>query len=68
MASEKEDDVQQALVHDIGKIGVDDAVLSKPGALGPAEQAAMMAHACEQCHRNGKDFKGLTYACARPES
>ena len=33
-----------ALLHDIGKIGVVDSILAKPGPLSPPEQAAMMAH------------------------
>ena len=33
-----------ALVHDIGKIGVVDSILGKPGPLNPMEQVAMMAH------------------------
>ncbi|HEY8425232.1 MAG TPA: diguanylate cyclase [Limnochordales bacterium] len=34
-----------ALLHDVGKIGVADSVLRKPGPLDPAERAVMMAHA-----------------------
>ena len=33
-----------ALLHDIGKIGIVDSILGKPGPLTPGEQAAMMAH------------------------
>lgn len=33
-----------ALLHDVGKIGVADSVLRKPGPLEPAERAVMMAH------------------------
>ena len=33
-----------ALLHDIGKIGVADAVLRKPGPLAPAEQAQIRQH------------------------
>lgn len=33
-----------AALHDIGKIGIPDAVLRKPGALSPAERQAMNAH------------------------
>ena len=32
------------LLHDLGKIGIPDAVLRKPGALTPAEQALMRTH------------------------
>lgn len=34
-----------ALLHDVGKIGVDDAVLLKPGPLSDREQTQMRAHA-----------------------
>jgi putative two-component system response regulator len=33
-----------AMIHDIGKIGVDDAILRKPGPLDPDELAKMRAH------------------------
>ena len=33
-----------ARVHDIGKIGIPDAILHKPGPLTPEERAAMQAH------------------------
>ncbi|HEY8486163.1 MAG TPA: GAF domain-containing protein [Limnochordales bacterium] len=33
-----------ALLHDVGKIGIADSVLRKPGPLGPAERAVMMSH------------------------
>ena len=32
------------IVHDVGKIGVDDAILCKPGALDPDEEAEMRKH------------------------
>jgi HD-GYP domain-containing protein (c-di-GMP phosphodiesterase class II) len=32
------------IVHDVGKIGVDDAILLKPGALTAAEEAEMRKH------------------------
>jgi diguanylate cyclase (GGDEF)-like protein len=35
---------EAALVHDVGKIGVPDAVLLKPGRLDPAEYAQIQAH------------------------
>ena len=35
---------QVALLHDIGKIGVGDAILSKPGPLNEAEQEVMRMH------------------------
>ncbi len=34
-----------ALVHDVGKIGIDDAILRKPSALTPSERAQIRAHA-----------------------
>lgn len=36
-----------ALLHDIGKLGVSNAILDKPGRLGPAEWAVMQAHAAK---------------------
>lgn len=33
------------LVHDLGKVGIPDAILNKPGPLDPAERSVMMAHA-----------------------
>ena len=33
-----------ALLHDVGKIGIADSVLRKPGPLGPGERAVMMSH------------------------
>jgi len=40
------DQVSQAgLLHDVGKVGVPDAVLNKPGPLDPAERTLMMGHA-----------------------
>ena len=33
-----------ALLHDIGKVGVPDAILNKPGPLTPAERAVMAEH------------------------
>jgi putative nucleotidyltransferase with HDIG domain len=35
---------QGALLHDIGKIGLPDAILSKPGPLTPDERALMLQH------------------------
>jgi len=32
------------LLHDVGKIGIPDAILRKPGKLDPAERAIMMTH------------------------
>jgi HD-GYP domain-containing protein (c-di-GMP phosphodiesterase class II) len=37
--------IASARVHDIGKIGIPDAVLQKPGALTPEEWAIMQSHA-----------------------
>ncbi|MCC7293085.1 MAG: HD domain-containing protein [Phycisphaerales bacterium] len=39
-----EDIYQGALLHDIGKIGIPDAILLKPGALTPEERQVMQAH------------------------
>jgi HD-GYP domain-containing protein (c-di-GMP phosphodiesterase class II) len=33
------------LLHDVGKIGIPDAILMKPGALDPRERAVMQTHA-----------------------
>lgn len=33
-----------AMLHDVGKIGIPDAILKKPGKLDPAEYAAMQMH------------------------
>ena len=33
-----------ALLHDVGKIGIADSVLRKPGPLNPTERAVMMSH------------------------
>ncbi|MBE3519773.1 MAG: GAF domain-containing protein, partial [Firmicutes bacterium] len=33
------------LVHDVGKVGIPDAILNKPGPLSPAERSIMMGHA-----------------------
>ncbi len=33
-----------ALLHDVGKIGIDDKILNKPGRLTPAERAVIMTH------------------------
>lgn len=43
--AELENLAQAALLHDIGKIGVPDAVLLKDGPLTPLEQLAMQSHA-----------------------
>jgi putative two-component system response regulator len=45
LGEEAERQIEQAgLLHDIGKIGVPDAILMKPGALTEAEYAVMCAH------------------------
>jgi putative nucleotidyltransferase with HDIG domain len=36
--------VMGAILHDIGKIGISDAILQKPGALNAAESATMRSH------------------------
>jgi HD-GYP domain-containing protein (c-di-GMP phosphodiesterase class II) len=46
------------LLHDVGKIGIDDQVLRKPGALTPAEYEHIKTHA-EIGHRILKDLKQL---------
>lgn len=43
-AAFREDLTRGALLHDIGKIGLPDAILLKPGALDRAEAAAMRSH------------------------
>ncbi|MBI6546998.1 MAG: diguanylate cyclase [Cyanobacteria bacterium NC_groundwater_1444_Ag_S-0.65um_54_12] len=43
-AGQVEDIYVAGLLHDIGKIGIADAVLHKPGALNYAERALMMQH------------------------
>jgi diguanylate cyclase (GGDEF)-like protein len=60
--SEHERDVLEvaALLHDIGKIGVPDHVLQKPGALSPDESALMAHHS-----RQGIEILGC--CCAPPE-
>src|SRR5512137_685923 len=42
--SERHDIFRGALLHDIGKIGVPDAILLKPGPLDPSEWAEMRKH------------------------
>lgn len=44
--SEDESDVIElaGLVHDIGKVGIPDSILQKPGPLGPAERSVMTNH------------------------
>ena len=45
LSEEEVEDVEQAaLLHDVGKMGVPDAVLSKPGPLGEAEWKSMKEH------------------------
>ena len=41
---EKKDLYQEALLHDIGKIGIQDSVLNKPGTLTEAEYAEIKKH------------------------
>jgi len=42
--SEIEDIKVAALLHDIGKIGIDEKILNKPGPLTPGEREAIMTH------------------------
>lgn len=51
-----------ALLHDVGKIGVPDAVLHKPGNLTPEERAEMQKHP-ELGHSMLKDIDFLRPAC-----
>jgi diguanylate cyclase (GGDEF)-like protein len=45
MSSERCERIRYAgVVHDVGKIGVPDAILCKPGALSPEEEAEMRKH------------------------
>jgi putative nucleotidyltransferase with HDIG domain len=48
--TEQEEIAQGALLHDIGKISIPDAILLKPGPLTPAERKIMESHA-EVGHR-----------------
>ncbi|WP_295536658.1 HD domain-containing phosphohydrolase [uncultured Pseudacidovorax sp.] len=43
-AAEADDLLHAAPMHDIGKIGIPDAILQKPAALTPEERAVMMEH------------------------
>jgi putative nucleotidyltransferase with HDIG domain len=43
-AEETENLRKAAILHDIGKIGVDGAILNKPGPLDPEERAVIMRH------------------------
>ncbi|MGH2919299.1 MAG: HD-GYP domain-containing protein [Solirubrobacteraceae bacterium] len=43
-AAQIEDVRQAALLHDIGKVGIPDAILNKPGPLTPDERAVMAEH------------------------
>ncbi|MBO9643029.1 MULTISPECIES: HD-GYP domain-containing protein [Pseudacidovorax] len=42
--AEADDLLHAAPMHDIGKIGIPDAILQKPGSLTPDERTVMMAH------------------------
>ena len=37
------------LLHDVGKVGIPEAVLNKPGPLDPDEWEVMRAHPCSGC-------------------
>ncbi len=54
-------------MHDIGKIGVPDRILLKPGQLDPEEWAVMQTHAAigaEMLAGNGSDLMQMAYTCA----
>lgn len=56
-----------ALLHDVGKIGIQDAVLLKPGGFEPAERAEMESHA-DLGHGIIRQIHGMsdtTAACVR---
>jgi len=65
---------RSAPLHDIGKVGIPDAILQKPGPLTPAEWAVMKTHsrlgfdAIELAERDGErpvEFLGLAKEIAR---
>lgn len=45
-----------ALLHDVGKIGVPDRILNKPGQLDPGEFESMAGHASSGAHLAGNTF------------
>ena len=54
-------------MHDIGKIGIPDRILLKPGQLDPEEWAVMQTHAAigaELLSGNGSDLMQMAYTCA----
>ena len=63
--------VTAARVHDIGKIGIPDAILNKPGKLDPAERAIMEqhpVHGAELLHRYRDFARGVALVRHHHES
>jgi putative two-component system response regulator len=56
---EADDLLHAAPMHDVGKIGIPDAILKKPGKLDPAEWAVMQQHAAIGAHIIGEHRSGL---------
>lgn len=58
---------QAAILHDVGKIGIPDSILLKPGALTPQEVSTMRRH-CEIGHRilNMKDDERIANGMRSP--
>jgi len=59
--TQAEELLNAAPMHDVGKIGVADAVLRKPGKLDPDEWAAMQAHAEMGARIIGEHASGLLH-------
>ena len=58
--------VKAALLHDVGKIGIDPAILNKPGKLDDVEMAAMRTHAAlGHAMLLGRGFDDALIAVAR---
>ena len=56
---EADDLLHAAPMHDVGKIGIPDAILKKPGKLDPDEWAVMQQHAAIGAHIIGEHKSGL---------